>query len=121
MPLYELFCIAAHNPVSPSNLRQLISGISREVHNSGGCVRSLQNLGIGLTLPTRKRRHQVWHHRGDHFTMLFDTSPVVLAKLNATMREDPLVVKWMFTKKGEKLKHITPTPPPSIEFDESFS
>ncbi|KAK4689521.1 hypothetical protein P7C73_g591, partial [Tremellales sp. Uapishka_1] len=86
MPLYELFCIASHNPASPvspslprwlsltypelisslqANLRQLIDSLARQVHTSGGVVRNLQNLGAGKTLPQRMRRNQQYHERGE--------------------------------------------------------
>jgi small subunit ribosomal protein S6 len=32
--------------------------------------------------------------------MTFDTSPVVLKRINETLRRDPMVVRWMLTKKG---------------------
>lgn len=35
--------------------------------------------------------------------MTFDTSPIVLKRLNETLRTDPLVVRWMLTKKGVAL------------------
>lgn len=35
-----------------------------------------------------------------HFTVTFDTSPVVLQRINETLRRDPMVVRWMLTKKG---------------------
>ncbi|GFZ49492.1 hypothetical protein JCM24511_07612 [Saitozyma sp. JCM 24511] len=114
MPLYELFCIASHNPASPANLRQLIDGLARQVHSSGGVVRDLKNLGIGLTLPTRMRANQQYHDRGDHFTMSFDTSPVVLKRLGETLRADPLVVRWTVLKKGEKLSELNPKPNSTI-------
>lgn len=38
-----------------------------------------------------------------HFTMLFDTSPPVLKRLEGTLRADPLVVRWTTLKKGEAM------------------
>ncbi|KAL1411319.1 hypothetical protein Q8F55_002270 [Vanrija albida] len=108
MPLYELFCIASHNPVSPANVRQLIQGIATTVHNSGGVVRNLNALGAGLTLPVRMRRHQQYHDRGDHFTLTFDASPPVVTRLNESLRRDPLVVRWMLTRKGDKISTLNP-------------
>ncbi|CAD6577868.1 MAG: hypothetical protein TREMPRED_002054 [Tremellales sp. Tagirdzhanova-0007] len=79
MPLYELFCIAAHNPTSP-------------IHASGGVLRDLRNLGIGLTLPMRMRRHQQYFHRGE-----------VLKSIDESLNRDPAVVRWTLLKKGAKL------------------
>ncbi|KAI9637474.1 uncharacterized protein MKK02DRAFT_43398 [Dioszegia hungarica] len=117
MPLYELFCIASHNPTSPANLRQLIDGIARQIHSSGGVVRDMKSLGVGLTLPMRMRANQQYHTRGDHFTMLFDTSPPVLKRLEGTLRADPLVVRWTTLKKGEAIKDLNPTPDPTIKWE----
>ncbi|RSH83465.1 uncharacterized protein EHS24_007150 [Apiotrichum porosum] len=114
MPLYELFCIASHNPVSPANLRQLVQSLATTVHRSGGVVRDFASLGKNVTLPTRMRRNQQYHTHGDHFTMTFDTSPIVLKRLNETLRTDPLVVRWMLTKKGVALKDLNPAPSTTI-------
>ncbi|ORX38567.1 hypothetical protein BD324DRAFT_621418 [Kockovaella imperatae] len=116
MVLYELFCISAHNPASPTNLRQLIEGVSKQIHAQGGVIRDLKNMGIGATLPTRVRRHHSWHHRGDHFLMTFDTSPAMISKIGEQLRRDPLVIRWTFLKKGAKLSEMLPKPAPSIDF-----
>ncbi|KAL7423860.1 hypothetical protein Q5752_001445 [Cryptotrichosporon argae] len=110
MPLYELFCIAAHS-TQPSNLRQLVDQIARTVHANGGVVRDIRTLGVRATLPMRMRRNQQYHERGEHFTMTFDTSPVVLQRLNESLRVDPLVVRWMTLKKGETIKQLNPSAP----------
>ncbi|TXT03979.1 mitochondrial 37S ribosomal protein bS6m [Cutaneotrichosporon oleaginosum] len=83
-----------------AGLRQLIRSVANQVHGTGGVVRDLRALGAGLTLPYRMKRNQQFHERGDHFTMSFDTSPVVLKRINETLRRDPMVVRWMLTKKG---------------------
>ncbi|EJT46863.1 protein-nucleus import-related protein [Trichosporon asahii var. asahii CBS 2479] len=65
MVLYELFCIASHNPQTPQNLRGLIQNIARKVHLQGGVVREVKGLGIGLTLPERMKRNQQAHDVGE--------------------------------------------------------
>jgi hypothetical protein len=88
MPLYELFCIASHNPTSPvcpsppfssshtrsrnedqltfqANLRQLVSSVSSVIHNNGGVVRDLKSLGKGVTLPMKFRANQAYHTHGE--------------------------------------------------------
>jgi ribosomal protein S6 len=35
--------------------------------------------------------------------MMFDTSPLLLKRLNAAMRRDPQVIRWTFLKKGDGL------------------
>ncbi|WWD19030.1 ribosomal protein S6 [Kwoniella shandongensis] len=118
MPMYELFCIAVHNPQSSVNLRSLINSLSNQVHTSGGVVRDLKNLGINLTLPQRIRRMRQYHSRGDHFTMTFDTSPIVLRRLDETLRRDPSIIRWTVLKKAEKVKDLAKPLNPSVEFDE---
>ncbi|KAK8854822.1 ribosomal protein S6 [Kwoniella newhampshirensis] len=118
MPMYELFCIAVHNPQSSVNLRSLINSLSNQVHTSGGVVRDLKNLGINLTLPQRIRRMRQYHSRGDHFTMTFDTSPIVLRRLDETLRRDPSIIRWTVLKKADKVKDLAKPLNPSIEFDE---
>lgn len=41
-------------------------------------------------------------HRS-HFTMTFDASPPVVQRLNSSLRRDPLVVRWMLMRKGDKM------------------
>ncbi|RXK41183.1 ribosomal protein S6 [Tremella mesenterica] len=106
MPLYEMFCIAVHNQRSPTNLRQLVDTLTNTVHRSGGVVRKIQNLGLGLTLPERMRAHQQYHTHGDHFALHFDVSPLVLRTINETMRRDPMVIRWTILKKGEKVADL---------------
>ncbi|BEI86846.1 hypothetical protein CcaverHIS002_0701920 [Cutaneotrichosporon cavernicola] len=115
MPLYELFCIASHNPTSPAGLRQLIRSVATQVHGTGGVVRDLRALGAGLTLPYRMKRNQQFHERGDHFSMTFDTSPVVLKRINETLRRDPMVVRWMLTKKGAAVSQLNTAPSSTVQ------
>ncbi|KAK1927042.1 hypothetical protein DB88DRAFT_476484 [Papiliotrema laurentii] len=119
MPLYELFCIAAHNPSSPVYLRQLVEGLAKQIHVNGGVVRDLKNMGVGVSLAQRVRRNQQYHTRGDYFTMLFDTSPKMLKQMNEQLNRDPLVVKWTLLKKGDKLSTLVPSNPFSIHFKDS--
>ena len=89
MPLYELFCIASHNPTSPvspppphlsmtvvlktkANLRQLVSSVSTVIHNNGGVVRDLKSLGKGVTLPTKFRANQAYHTPGEWVYFLIE-------------------------------------------------
>lgn len=92
MPLYELFCIAVHNPVSSVradifslpprtfhadihlpiifsplqvNLRGIVNIVSTQVHQTGGVVRDLRNLGINMTLPQRIRRMRQYYSTGE--------------------------------------------------------
>ncbi|WRT68316.1 ribosomal protein S6 [Kwoniella shivajii] len=118
MPLYELFCIAVHNPASSVNLRSVINSLSNQIHTTGGVVRDMKNLGINLTLPQRMRRMRQYHERGDHFTMTFDTSPIVLKRLDETLRRDPSIIRWTLLKKASKVKDLSKPLNPSIEFDE---
>jgi len=39
---------------------------------------------------------QADHGRYSHFLMTFDTSPVVLKKLDESLKRDPAVVRWVF-------------------------
>ncbi|WVQ74888.1 ribosomal protein S6 [Cryptococcus sp. DSM 104548] len=118
MPLYELFCIAVHNPVSSVNLRGIVNTVSTQVHQSGGVVRDLKNLGLNLTLPQRIRRMRQYYTKGDHFTMAFDTSPIVLKRINETLRSDPSIIKWTVLKRAQKVKDLAAPRNPSIEFQE---
>ena len=77
MPLYQLFCIAIHNPTSPVSpshyscidvqayLRQLVDGLARQVHTAGGVVREMRNLGVAKALPERMRANQEYHTHGE--------------------------------------------------------
>jgi hypothetical protein len=38
-----------------------------------------------------------------HFTVTFDTSPPVLARLNETLRSDPGIIRWTMLKKGSTM------------------
>ncbi|ODN78807.1 ribosomal protein S6 [Cryptococcus amylolentus CBS 6039] len=118
MPLYELFCIAVHNPVSSVNLRGIVNTVSTQVHQSGGVVRDLKNMGLNLTLPQRIRRMRQYYTKGDHFTMAFDTSPIVLKRINETLRSDPSIIKWTVLKRAQKVKDLAAPRNPSIEFQE---
>lgn len=51
-------------------------------------------------VPRRLRINAIPVADSSHFTMMFDTSPVVLKRINETLRRDPMVVRWMLTKKG---------------------
>jgi small subunit ribosomal protein S6 len=35
--------------------------------------------------------------------MTFDTSPVVLNRINDSLRQDPMVIRWMLMKKGSAM------------------
>ncbi|KIR58880.1 ribosomal protein S6 [Cryptococcus bacillisporus CA1873] len=125
MPLYELFCIAVHNPVSSVrvdtfsvNLRGIVNIVSTQVHQSGGVVRDLKNLGINMTLPQRIRRMRQYYSTGDHFTMTFDTSPIVLKRIHETLRSDPSIIKWTVLKRADKVKDLAGPRHPSIDFQE---
>ncbi|WWC63238.1 mitochondrial 37S ribosomal protein bS6m [Kwoniella dejecticola CBS 10117] len=118
MPLYELFCIAVHNTESSVNLRSVINSLSNQIHSTGGVVRDLKKLGINLTLPQRMRRMRQYHSRGDHFTMTFDTSPIVLKRLDETLRRDPSIIRWTLLKRASKVKDLNKPLNPSIEFAE---
>ncbi|WVN90243.1 ribosomal protein S6 [Cryptococcus depauperatus CBS 7841] len=118
MPLYELFCIAVHNPVSSVNLRGIVNNVSTQVHQSGGVVRDLKNLGLNLTLPQRMRRMRQFYTKGDHFTMAFDSSPVVLKRINETLRNDPSIIRWTVLKRASKLKDLANPRHPSVDFNE---
>ncbi|WWD02503.1 ribosomal protein S6 [Kwoniella europaea PYCC6329] len=115
MPLYELFCIAVHNPTSSVNLRSVINSLSNQIHSTGGVVRDMKKLGINLTLPQRMRRMRQYHERGDHFTMTFDTSPIVLKRLDETLRRDPSIIRWTLLKKATKVKDLNKLLNSSIE------
>ncbi|KAK6910555.1 ribosomal protein S6 [Kwoniella mangroviensis CBS 8507] len=115
MPLYELFCIAVHNPSSSVNLRSVINSLSNQIHSTGGVVRDMKKLGINLTLPQRMRRMRQYHERGDHFTMTFDTSPIVLKRLDETLRRDPSIIRWTLLKKASKVKDLNKPLNSSIE------
>ncbi|WVO17786.1 ribosomal protein S6 [Cryptococcus depauperatus] len=118
MPLYELFCIAVHNPVSSVNLRGIVNNVSTQVHQSGGVVRDLKNLGLNLTLPQRMWRMRQFYTKGDHFTMAFDSSPVVLKRINETLRNDPSIIRWTVLKRASKLKDLANPRHPSVDFNE---
>ncbi|KAG7529409.1 hypothetical protein FFLO_05681 [Filobasidium floriforme] len=107
MPLYELVCIAAHVPPPNRELHQLITNLSSRVMRTGGVVRDIRNLG-SRTLPMRMRRHQQYYTEGDHFSMLFDTSPPVLATLNESLKNDPGVIRWTMLRKGTTIKDLVP-------------
>jgi hypothetical protein len=38
-----------------------------------------------------------------HFTLTFDTSPRVLDHINNALGKDPMVIRWMLTKKGSAM------------------
>ncbi|WWC90783.1 ribosomal protein S6 [Kwoniella dendrophila CBS 6074] len=116
MPLYELFCIAVHNPASSVNLRSVINSLSNQIHTTGGVVRDMKNLGINLTLPQRMRRMRQYHTRGDHFLMTFDTSPIVLKRLDETLRRDPSIIRWTLLKKATKVKDLNKQLNPSVDY-----
>ncbi|WVQ81914.1 ribosomal protein S6 [Cryptococcus sp. DSM 104549] len=118
MPLYELFCIAAHNPLSSASLRSVINSVANQVHQTGGVVRSVRNLGINATLPSRMKRMRQFHYAGDHFTMTFDTSPIVLKRLNENLGNNPAVIKWTLLKRATKLKDLGKPLHPSVEYGE---
>ncbi|WVW85710.1 ribosomal protein S6 [Kwoniella bestiolae CBS 10118] len=117
MPLYELFCIAVHNPTSSVNLRSVINSLSNQIHSTGGVVRDMKKLGINLTLPQRMRRMRQYHDRGDHFTMTFDTSPIVLKRLDETLRRDPSIIRWTLLKRATKVKDLNKPLNPTVEHD----
>lgn len=63
LPLPDYQDSASADP--QANLRQLIDGIARQIHSSGGVVRDMKSLGVGLTLPMRMRANQQYHTRGE--------------------------------------------------------
>ncbi|GHJ89289.1 hypothetical protein NliqN6_5691 [Naganishia liquefaciens] len=103
MPLYELVCIAAHNPSTNKDLYSLVHNVASTVLRTGGVVRDIKNMGV-RKLPQRMRRHQQYYTVGDHFSMTFDTSPPVLARLNETLRSDPGIIRWTMLKKGSTMQ-----------------
>jgi len=71
------------------------------------------------------RRHQQYYSVGDHFTVLFDTSPPVLSALNEQLRVDPSVIRWTTIKKGSTIKDLIPkrefTMQTKVDVDETGS
>lgn len=47
------------------NLRGIVNIVSTQVHQSGGVVRDLKNLGINMTLPQRIRRMRQYYSTGE--------------------------------------------------------
>lgn len=86
MPLYELVCIAAHNPstnvsnsgtsggepnltatsswVPQKDLYSLVHNVASTVLRTGGVVRDIKNMGV-RRLPQRMRRHQQYYTVGE--------------------------------------------------------
>lgn len=38
-----------------------------------------------------------------HFTITFDTSPIVIKRIDENLRADPTVIRWMVMKKGSAM------------------
>lgn len=70
-----------------ANLRQLIEGLSRTVHASGGVVRDLQSLGVGVTLPQRMRANQQYYTQGEYVLASFVLGELYLHGVSSVMSD----------------------------------
>ncbi|KAH8119403.1 ribosomal protein S6, partial [Phellopilus nigrolimitatus] len=104
MPLYKMFCIAAHYP-EYRHIKDLVSQSATLLLERGSTVRQIQYLGT-RNLPQRMRRHKHYHAIGDYWTMHFDAPPRLLAQLSERMRTDPRVVRWTMLRLGERLEDV---------------
>ncbi|KAL5507304.1 hypothetical protein ACEPAH_6760 [Sanghuangporus vaninii] len=104
MPLYKLFCIAAHYP-EYRHIKDLVQSSANFLLDQGSAVREIRYLGL-KNLPQKMRRHKHNHIIGDYWHMNFDASPTVLQQLNDRMRADHRVVRWTMLKLGERLADV---------------
>ncbi|KAI0081273.1 hypothetical protein K474DRAFT_1656770 [Panus rudis PR-1116 ss-1] len=104
MPFYRMLCIAAHN-AEYNHIKGLVRRSASHIMDNGGVVRAIDWWGT-KSLPQRMRRHRSIYTIGDYWTMSFDASPKSLAQLNATLRRDPLVIRWTVLKQGEKVEDV---------------
>ncbi|PAV18693.1 ribosomal S6 [Pyrrhoderma noxium] len=104
MPLYRLHCISAHYQ-EYRHVKDLVTQSAKLLLDNGSPIREIKFLGT-KSLPQRMKRHKAYHTIGDYWTMNFDTSPRLLARLNDQMRSDPRVIRWTMLKLGEKLEDV---------------
>ncbi|KAF8743964.1 hypothetical protein AX14_013366 [Amanita brunnescens Koide BX004] len=107
MPLYQVLCIAAHYP-DYQYIKQLVQQTATHVMHRGGVVRAIVSQGT-RTLPQRmqkKGQRNVFHKRGDYWTMHFDTSPRTLQSLNDLMKQDARVLRWTILKLGTNVEDV---------------
>ncbi|KAI5123939.1 hypothetical protein M0805_006354 [Coniferiporia weirii] len=117
MPLYRMFCIAAHYP-EYRHIKDLVSQSAKLLLDHGSTVRQIQYLG-SHNLPQRMRRHKHYHTAGDYWSMHFDAPPSLLAQLNERMRTDPRVVRWTMLKLGERLEDVVDSRRSTMIFHET--
>ncbi|KAL5523762.1 hypothetical protein ACEPAG_7935 [Sanghuangporus baumii] len=104
MPLYKLFCIAAHYP-EYRHIKDLVQSSAKFLLDQGSVVREIRYLGL-KNLPQKMRRHKHNHIIGDYWHMNFDASPTALKQLNDRMQSDHRVVRWTMLKLGERLADV---------------
>ncbi|KIK95147.1 hypothetical protein PAXRUDRAFT_141354 [Paxillus rubicundulus Ve08.2h10] len=104
MPFYKMLCITSHFR-EYKHIKDLVTISARHVMNQGGVVRNIEFWGT-QTLPHVMRRHKQNYTVGDYWTMYFDTSPLTVNSLTATIRRDPRVIGWTVLKQGEKIEDV---------------
>ncbi|CAH1758188.1 3739_t:CDS:2 [Entrophospora sp. SA101] len=108
MGFYELLCIT-RTGLSHADFTNLVKITATHILERGGVVRGFENWGV-LPLPTKTRRHQVYHTNGQFWLMHFDTNPVVLHELRRKLNIDTRVIRGNLVKLGEKLEDIIERP-----------
>ncbi|KIY53949.1 hypothetical protein FISHEDRAFT_32277 [Fistulina hepatica ATCC 64428] len=105
MPMYEMLCIASHNPQYVI-IKELVKQSALHVMNRGGIVRNIDFWG-SRTLPQRMRdRGNRGKGGASYWTLHFDASPRTLRSLNSLMQKDPRVLRWSLTKVADNVQDL---------------
>ncbi|KAI0029096.1 hypothetical protein K488DRAFT_57172 [Vararia minispora EC-137] len=102
MPVYQLFCVAAHSPEF-TQIQQLVRRSALHVMDAGGVVRGFRYFGV-QTLSQRMRAHSSIYHHGDIWSMHFDASPSTQTSLFKMLKKDPSVIRPTILKMGDGLR-----------------